>query len=223
MEVNLTPSWRKLHPAPIVLDAKRLAQHIVHKRPCSFHEKVINKQRVSSCCLLHGRKVIVIEELCHVFITSVTFHLSQSTPQVWPPVLCTGKSNEKCRRASSSRNVMLNPTLEFLCLCSPVIITSFYIPCVVTKHLNVAIITINQLIFKLFKCGGVLTQELSTGEKIAPLAVVLVTFNAVEDKEREHLIPEKTPIIIMEEVPTPLFWVVVSSLDVVQIANASRK
>ena len=45
--------------------------------------------------------------MCHVLVTSMTFHLSQSTPQVGPPVLCTRKSDEKCRRGLSSRNMML--------------------------------------------------------------------------------------------------------------------
>ena len=36
----------------------------------------------------------------------------------------------------------------------------------------------------------------------------------VENKEREHLNYEKTSIVIMEEVPTPLFWAMIFSLDV---------
>ena len=157
MEVNLAPSWRKLHSAPIVLDAKCLAKHIFHERLCSLHEKVINKQGVSSCRLLHGRKIIVIEELCHVIVTGVAFHLSQSTPQVRPPVLCARKSDEKRRRASSPRYMMLNPALELLCLCPPVVITPFYIPCIITKHLDVPIIAVTQPLLKLFNCRWVLT------------------------------------------------------------------
>ena len=110
---------------------------------------------------------------------------------------------------------MLNLTLKLLCLGSPVIITSFYILCIVSKHLDVTIIALNQFVFKLFNCGRVLAQELSTGKEVTALAVIFVTFYAAENKEREHLISEKTPIIIMQEVPTPLFWAVLSSFDVV--------
>ena len=125
------------------------------------------------------------------------------------------KSDEKRRWASSSRNMMLYPALELLCFCSPVVITSLYIPCVITKHLDVAIIAITQLLLKLFNCRWVLTQELSTGEEVTSLAVIFMTLDAVENKEREHLISKKTPIVIMKEVPTPLFWAVMSSLDVI--------
>ena len=111
--------------------------------------------------------------------------------------------------------MMLNPALELLCLCPPVIITSLYIPCVITKHLDVAIIAITQLLLKLFNCRWVLTQELSTGEEVTSLAVIFMTFDAVENKEREHLISEETSIVIIEEVPKSLFWAVVSSLDVI--------
>ena len=162
-----------------------------------------------------AEKIIVIEQLRHVFIASVTFQLCQSTPQVWPPIFRTRKSNEKCWWTSPSGNVMLNPTLKLLCLSPPVIVTSFYISCIILKHLDVTIITVTQFILKLFNCRRVLAQELSTGKEITALAVIFVTFYAVEHKEREHLIPEKTPIIIMEEVPTPLFWTVLSSLNVV--------
>ena len=161
------------------------------------------------------QKIIVIEELCHVLVANMTFQLSQSTPQVGPPVLCTRKSDEKRRRASSSRNMMLNPALELLCLCPTVIITPLYIPCIITKHLDVPIIAVTQLILKLFNCRWVLTQELSTGEEVTSLAVIFMTLDAVENKEREHLISKKTSIVIMEEVPGPPFWAVVSSLDVI--------
>ena len=67
------------------------------------------------------------------------------------------------------------------------------------------------------------SEEIFTVEEVTALLVVFMTLNAVQHKEREHLIPEKTPIIIMEEVPTPLFWTVLSSLDVVQITNASTQ
>ena len=134
-----------------------------------------------------------------MIVTGVIFHLSQSMSQVRPSVLCTRKSDEKRRQAS----------------CPPVIITPFYIPCVITKHLDVPIIAFTQPLLKLFNCRWVLTQELSTGEEVTSLAVIFMTFDAVENKEREHLISEKTPIVIMEEVPTPLFWAVVSSLDAI--------
>ena len=110
---------------------------------------------------------------------------------------------------------MLNPALELLCLCPPVIITPLYIPGVITKHLDVPIIAFTQPLLKLFNCRWVLTQELSTSEEVTCLAVIFMTFDAVKNKERKHLISEKTPIVIMEEVPTPLFWAVVSSLDVI--------
>ena len=110
---------------------------------------------------------------------------------------------------------MLNPALELLCLCPPVIITPLYIPCVITKHLDVAIIAVAQLLLKLFNRRWVLTQELSTGEEVTSLAVIFMTLDAVENKEREHLISKKSSIVIMEEVPTPLFWAVMSSLDVI--------
>ena len=216
MEVNLAPSWHKLYSTLIVLDAKCLSQHIFHERPCSLHEKVINEQGVYSCRLLHGRKIIVIEELCHVIVTGVMFHLSQSTPQVGPPVLYARKSYEKLRRASSPRNMMLNPALEILCLCPPVIITPIYSQCVITKYLDASSIAVTQLLLKQFNCRWVLTQELTTSEEVTSLAVIFMTLDTVENKEREHLISEKTSIVIMEEVPTPLFWaVVVSSLDVI--------
>ena len=110
---------------------------------------------------------------------------------------------------------MLNPALKLLCLCVPVIITLLYIPCIIRKHLDVPIIAVTQPLLKPFNCRWVLTQELSTGEEVTSLAVIFMTFDAVENKEREHLISEKTPIVIMEEVPTPLFWAVVSSVDVI--------
>ena len=110
---------------------------------------------------------------------------------------------------------MLNPALDLLCLCPPVVITPFYIPWIITKHLDVPIIAVTQLLLKLFNCRWVLTQELSTSEEVTSLAVIFMTFDAVKKKERKHLISEKTPIMIMEEVPTPLFWAVVSSLDVI--------
>ena len=111
--------------------------------------------------------------------------------------------------------MMLNPALELLCLCPPVIITPLYIPGEITKHLDVPIIAFTQPLLKLFNCRWVLTQKLSTGEEVTSLAVIFMTFDAVENKEREHLISEKTSIVIMEEVPTPLFWAVVSSLHVI--------
>ena len=110
---------------------------------------------------------------------------------------------------------MLNSALELLCLRLPVIITPFYIPCIITKHLDVPIIAVTQPPLKLFDCRCVLTQELSTGEEVTSLAVIFMTLDAVENKEREHLISKKTPIVIMKEVPTPLFWAVMSSLDVI--------
>ena len=113
-----------------------------------------------------------------------------------------------------SRNMMLNPTLKLLCLGSPVIITSFYISCIVWKLLDVTIIALNQFVFKLFNCGRVVTQELSTGKEVTALAI-FVTFYAVKNEEREHLISEKMPIIIMQEMLTPLFWAVLSSFDVI--------
>ena len=88
--------------------------------------------------------------------------------------------------------MMLNPTLKLLCLGSPVIITSFYISGIVSNHLDVTIIALN-FVFKLFNCGRVVTQELSTGKEVTALAVIFVTFYAVENKEREHLISKKTP------------------------------
>ena len=82
-------------------------------------------------------------------------------------------------------------------------------------HLDVIIIALNQFVFKLFNCGKVVTQELSTGKEITALTVIFMTLYAVKNKERGHLISEKMPIIIMQEMSTPLFWAVRSSFDVV--------
>ena len=118
---------------------------------------------------------------------------------------------------------MLNPALNFLCLGTPVIVASLYITCIVTKNLYISIVSISQPVLKLLQCWWVLTKKSTTGKEITPLAVVLVAFDAIENKERVHLVIEKTPIMVMEEMSAPFFWTVLSSLDVIQIADATRE
>ena len=66
------------------------------------------------------------------------------------------------------------------------------------KHLDVMIITTFQFIFELFNSRWVLSQKFSTAKEVTALSVILMTFNAVENEERKHLIFKETSIMIMK-------------------------
>ena len=66
-----------------------------------------------------------------------------------------------------------------------------------------------------------MSEKFSTGKEVTTLSVVFVTFNAIENKEGEHLIFEKTSIMIMQQMPSPFLWTALTSLDIIQITNAS--
>ena len=78
---------------------------------------------------------------------------------------------------------MLNPTLEFLRLRPPVVVTALNVACKVTKHLDVTIITQFQFFLELLNGRRVLSKEFSTAKEVITLSVVLVTFNAIENKK----------------------------------------
>ena len=110
---------------------------------------------------------------------------------------------------------MLNPTLEFLRLRPPVVVTALNVACIVTKHLDVTIVARSQSFFELFNGGRVLSKEFSTAKEVITLSVVLVTFNAIENKKGEHLILEKTSIMIMQQMPSPFLRTMLTSLDII--------
>ena len=56
---------------------------------------------------------------------------------------------------------------------------------------------------------------MSTAKEVTALSVILVTFNAVENEEGKHLIFKETSIMIMKQIPSPLLWTMLTSLDVV--------
>ncbi len=91
------------------------------------------------------------------------------------------------------------------------------------KHLDVTIVTSFQFLLELLNSRGVLAKKVSTAKEVATLSIVLVTFNAIENKEGKHLIFEETPIMIMKKMPSPFLWTMLTSLDAVQVANASRE
>ena len=93
---------------------------------------------------------------------------------------------------------MLNPTLEFLRLRPPVVVTSLNVSCIVTKHLDVTIVARFQFFLELLNGGRILSKEFSTAKEVTTLSVVLVPFNAIEHKQGEHLIFEKPSVMIMQ-------------------------
>ena len=60
-------------------------------------------------------------------------------------------------------------------------------------------------------------------KKVTPLTVVLVAFDTIENKKREHLVIEKMPIIVMKEMSAPFFWTVLASFDIVKVADTPRE
>ena len=116
---------------------------------------------------------------------------------------------------------MLNPTLKFLRLRLPVVVTALNVACIVTKHLDVTIVARLQFLLELLNGRRVLSKKFSTAKEVTTLSVVLVTFNAIEHKKGEHLIFEETSVLIMQQMPSPFLWTTLTSLDVIQISDAS--
>ncbi len=83
------------------------------------------------------------------------------------------------------------------------------------KHLDVTIITGFQFLLELLNSRRVLAEKFSTAKEVTALSIILVTFNAVEDKKGKHLIFQETPIMIMKQMSSPLLWTMLYSLDVV--------
>ena len=83
------------------------------------------------------------------------------------------------------------------------------------KHLDVTIVASFQFLLELFNSRGVLTKKFSTAKEVTALSIILVTFNAIENKEGKHLIFEETSVMIMKQMPSPFLWTVLTSLDVV--------
>ena len=77
------------------------------------------------------------------------------------------------------------------------------------------IVTSFQFLLELFNSRGVLAKKFSTAKEVAALSIILVTFNAIENKEGKHLIFEETSVMIMKQMPSPFLWTVLTSLDVV--------
>ena len=98
----------------------------------------------------------------------------------------------------ASRHMMLYPTLKLLRLGPPVIITPLDITAIITEDLNVMIVPCCQLILHLFDSRWILAKKFIATEKITSITVILVTFDAIEHKQGEHLIIEESTIIIMK-------------------------
>ena len=111
--------------------------------------------------------------------------------------------------------MMLNPTLELLCLCPPIIIATLHVTRIVTKHLDVTIVATFQFLLELFNSRRVLAKKFSAAKEVTALSIILLTFNAVKNKEEKHLILKETSVMIMKQMPSPFFWTMLASLDVV--------
>ncbi len=79
------------------------------------------------------------------------------------------------------------------------------------KHLDVTIVARFQFLLELFNCRGVLAKQFFTAKEVAALLVILVTFNAIDNKESKHLIFQETSVVIMKQMPSPLLWTMVTS------------
>ena len=82
------------------------------------------------------------------------------------------------------------------------------------KHLDVTIVTRFQFFLELLNGRRVLSKKFPTAKEVTTLSVVFVTFNAIENKEGEHLIFEETSVMIMQQMPSPFLWTTLTSLDI---------
>ncbi len=94
--------------------------------------------------------------------------------------------------------MMLYPNLKLLRLGPPVIITPLDITAIIYLDLNVTIAPCCQFILLIFNSRWILAKKYTATEKITSLTVILVTFDAIEHNQGEHLIIEKSTIIMMK-------------------------
>ena len=100
--------------------------------------------------------------------------------------------------------MMMYPTFKVLCLSPPVIVTPFDITGIIPKNLNITFMTCIQPILQLFNSRWILTQNFTASEEVTSCTVVLMTLNAINHKQGEHLVTNEVTIIIMKQMLSPL-------------------